>query len=57
MGERNNLNAKENIGLILTAWRKKVGMSFIFNKSLKNASSVVHPNHEGFNIKRGGSTI
>ena len=50
-GERNNLNAEENISRILTLWREK-GWQVVHIKHMSdNPSSVFHPKNEGFAIK------
>jgi nicotinamidase-related amidase len=50
-GERNNVKAEENIGEILSAWRKKGWNVIHIQHKSENLSSVFHPNHEGFKIK------
>ncbi|MGD6802703.1 cysteine hydrolase family protein [Rossellomorea aquimaris] len=50
-GERNNLNAEENIGQILTAWRKKGWNVIHVQHKSENPSSVFYPKNEGFQIK------
>ena len=50
-GDRNNLNAEENIREILTMWREK-GWQVVHIQHLSdNPSSVFHPENEGFAIK------
>jgi len=50
-GERNNLNAEENISRILTFWRKKGWRVIHIQHKSDNPNSVFHPNNEGFSIK------
>jgi nicotinamidase-related amidase len=51
-GERNNLMAEENIRKLLTFWREK-GWEVIYTQHMSdNPSSVFHPDHEGFTIKK-----
>jgi nicotinamidase-related amidase len=50
-GERNNLNAEENISKILKLWRGK-GWPVIYIQHMSdNPSSVFHPKNDGFAIK------
>jgi nicotinamidase-related amidase len=50
-GERNNLNAEDNISKILQLWREK-GWTVIYIQHMSdNPTSVFHPKHEGFAIK------
>lgn len=50
-GERNNVNAEENISRILKKWRKmKWPVIFIQHKS-DNPNSLFHPMNKGFAIK------
>ena len=50
-GDRNNLNAEENISKILTLWRKKEWQIIHIQHMSDNPSSIFHPKNEGFAIK------
>ena len=50
-GERNNLNAEENINKILQLWRKKGWLVIHIQHTSDNPNSVFHPMNEGFAIK------
>ena len=50
-GERNNLNAEENISKILKLWREKEGLVIYIQHTSDNPSSVFYPKNEGFAIK------
>lgn len=50
-GERNNLNAEENISRILTLWRQKGWLVIHIQHTSDNPSSVFYPKNEGFAIK------
>lgn len=50
-GERNNLNAEENIRKILHAWREKGWKVIHIQHTSDNHNSVFHPKNEGFSIK------
>lgn len=50
-GERNNLNAEENIGKIPQLWRKKGWLVIYMQHTSDNPNSVFHPMNEGFAIK------
>ena len=50
-GERNNLNAEENISKILQLWREKGWLVIHIQHTSDNPSSVFHPKNEGFAIK------
>ena len=50
-GERNNLNAEENISKILQLWREK-GWTVIHIRHMSdNPNSLFHPSNKGFAIK------
>ncbi|WP_039044596.1 cysteine hydrolase family protein [Sporosarcina sp. ZBG7A] len=50
-GERNNLNAEENISRILKLWRKKDWLVIHIKHTSDNPNSVFYPKNEGFAIK------
>ena len=50
-GERNNLNAEENISKILKLWREKEWLVIHIQHTSDNLSSVFYPKNEGFAIK------
>ncbi|MGM7635033.1 cysteine hydrolase family protein [Bacillus sp. Hm123] len=50
-GERNNLNAEENISKILQCWRKKGWLVIYIQHTSDNPHSVFHPMNKGFAIK------
>lgn len=50
-GERNNLDAEENISKILKTWRDKGNKVIHIQHKSDNPDSVFHPNNEGFAIK------
>jgi nicotinamidase-related amidase len=50
-GERNNLNAEENMSKILQLWRKKGWLVIHIQHTSDNPNSVFHPMNEGFAIK------
>ncbi len=50
-GERNNLNAEENISKILQLCRKKGWLVIHIQHTSDNPNSVFHPMNEGFAIK------
>jgi len=50
-GERNNLNAEENISEILTLWREKGWKVIHIQHISDNLSSLFHPSNDGFAIK------
>lgn len=50
-GERNNLNAEENISKILQLWREKGWLVIHIQHTSDNPDSVFHPKNEGFAIK------
>ncbi|WP_156183155.1 cysteine hydrolase family protein [Mesobacillus campisalis] len=50
-GERNNLNAEENISKILHLWREKGWTVIHIRHTSDNPNSLFHPNHKGFAIK------
>lgn len=50
-GERNNLNAEENISKILELWREKDWQVIYIKHMSDHPTSVFHPNNEGFAIK------
>lgn len=50
-GERNNLNAEENISKILQLWREKGWTVIHIQHTSDNHSSLFYPNKEGFAIK------
>ncbi len=50
-GERNNLNAEENIRKILTFWRRKGWQVIHIQHMSDNPSSLFHPKNDGFAIK------
>ena len=50
-GERNNLNAEENISRILKLWREKGWLVIHMQHTSDNPSSVFYPKNEGFDIK------
>ncbi len=50
-GERNNLNAEENISKILQLWRENGWTVIYIQHTSDNPSSVFHPMNEGFAIK------
>jgi nicotinamidase-related amidase len=50
-GERNNLNAEENISKLLQLWRKKGWLVIHIQHTSDNLNSVFHPMNEGFAIK------
>lgn len=50
-GERNNLNAEENIHSILSLWRKKGWHVFHIQHKSDQPHSLFHPDNEGFSIK------
>lgn len=50
-GRRNNLNAENNISLLLSAWRQN-GMPIVhIRHSSREEKSTYHPNQEGFEFK------
>ncbi|WP_336146002.1 cysteine hydrolase family protein [Enterococcus faecalis] len=51
-GQRNNLNAEENISKILNTWRAKNWPVIYIKHMSDNPSSLFYPEHEGFEIKR-----
>ncbi|MGG2066851.1 cysteine hydrolase family protein [Bacillus sp. S14(2024)] len=50
-GERNNLNAEENISKILQLWREKGWTVIYIQHESDNPNSVFYPKNEGFAIK------
>ncbi|MEK4922704.1 cysteine hydrolase family protein [Cytobacillus sp. FSL R5-0569] len=50
-GERNNLNAEENMSKILTIWRKKGWQVIHIQHKSDQPPSLFHPANEGFSIK------
>ncbi|MEH7247323.1 cysteine hydrolase family protein [Neobacillus niacini] len=50
-GDRNNLNAEENISRILQLWRGKGWSVIHIQHTSDNPSSVFYPKNEGFAIK------
>lgn len=50
-GERNNLNAEENIRKILQLWRNKGWLIIYIQHTSDNPDSVFHPANKGFAIK------
>lgn len=50
-GERNNLNAEENISKILQLWREKGWLVIFIQHTSNNPNSVFYPKNEGFAIK------
>ncbi len=50
-GERNNLNAEDNISKILKLWREKEWLVIHIQHTSDNPSSVFYPKNEGFAIK------
>jgi nicotinamidase-related amidase len=50
-GERNNLNAEENISKILQLWREKGWTVIHIRHTSDNPNSLFHPNNKGFAIK------
>ncbi|MGG1629537.1 cysteine hydrolase family protein [Rossellomorea sp. NRS-1567] len=50
-GERNNVNAEENISKILKVWRAKGGQVIHIQHKSGNPDSVFHPGNKGFTIK------
>jgi nicotinamidase-related amidase len=50
-GERNNLNAEENISKILQLWREKGWLVIYIQHTSDNPNSVFYPMNEGFAIK------
>ena len=50
-GERNNLNAEENISKILKLWREKEWLVIYIQHTSDNPRSVFYPKNEGFAIK------
>lgn len=50
-GERNNLNAEENISKILTLWREKGWQVIHIQHFSENPNSVFNPQNQGFAIK------
>ncbi|HWJ79464.1 MAG TPA: cysteine hydrolase family protein [Niallia sp.] len=50
-GERNNLNAEENISKILHLWREKGWLVIFIQHTSTNPNSVFYPKNEGFAIK------
>lgn len=50
-GERNNLNAEENISKILQKWREKGWSVIHIQHTSDNPSSVFYPKNRGFSIK------
>lgn len=51
-GERNNLNAEENISKILQLWREKGWSVIHIQHTSDNPSSLFYPENEGFAIKK-----
>jgi len=51
-GERNNLNAEENIGRILKLWRERGWLVIHIQHTSDNPNSVFYPMNEGFAIKK-----
>ncbi|MCH4404658.1 cysteine hydrolase [Staphylococcus haemolyticus] len=56
-GERNNLNAEENISKILKFCREKEWLIIHVQHTSDNPNSVFYPNNEGFKIKEIVSPI
>lgn len=50
-GERNNVNAEDNIRKILQLWREKGWLVIHIQHTSDNPSSLFHPKNEGFAIK------
>lgn len=50
-GERNNLNAEENISKILKLFREKECWVIHIQHTSDNPNSVFHPNNKGYQIK------
>ncbi|MFP9128960.1 cysteine hydrolase family protein [Niallia sp. BSM11] len=50
-GERNNLNAEENISKILKLWREQEWLVIHIQHTSDNPNSVFHHKNEGFAIK------
>lgn len=50
-GERNNLNAEENISKILQLWRNKGWLVIYIQHTSDNPNSIFHPKSDGFAIK------
>ncbi|MDT9025576.1 cysteine hydrolase family protein [Rossellomorea yichunensis] len=50
-GERNNVNAEENISKILKVWRAKEGQVIHIQHKSDNPDSVFHLGNKGFTIK------
>jgi nicotinamidase-related amidase len=50
-GERNNLNAEENISKILQLWRNKGWLVIHIQHTSDNPNSIFHPKNDGFAIK------
>ena len=51
LGERNNLNAEENISKILQLWREKGWLVIHIQHTSDNPNSLFYPKNEGFAIK------
>src|SRR5690625_6008760 len=51
-GERNNLNAEENIGRILKLWRERGWLVIHIQHTSDNPNSVFYPMNECFSIKK-----
>lgn len=49
-GIRNNLDAENNIELLLSKWRENSGEVVFIQHVSKNPKSVFHPENEGFHI-------
>lgn len=56
-GERNNLNAEENISKILKFWRDKGWLVIHIQHASDNPNSVFYPMNEGFAIKELAAPI
>lgn len=50
-GERNNLNAEENMSKILKLWREKEWLVIHIQHTSDNPDSLFYPRNEGFAIK------
>ena len=50
-GERNNLNAEENISKILQFWRNKGWLVIHIQHTSDNPDSIFHPKNDGYAIK------
>ncbi|MFC7785441.1 cysteine hydrolase family protein [Rossellomorea sp. GCM10028870] len=50
-GERNNVNAEENISKILKVWRAKGGQVIHIQHTSDHPDSVFYPGNKGFTIK------